>query len=134
MDAAKQVTSVATVKKDLLRSEKEYVYMLSILVDQYLCQLGESFHRPDFILDRRRAIFGNVEEVYQLHKKILKLLEQAKSTDDMCGVFLKMVSYLYIKSSFLKRISNFFHKYSFFFLVKSSFLPKYTLSHINWCG
>ena len=102
MDAAKQVRSVATVKKDLLRSEKEYVYMLSILVDQYLCQLGESSHRPDFILDRRRAIFGNVEEVYQLHKKILKLLEQAKSTDDMCGVFLKMVSYLYIKGSFLK--------------------------------
>ena len=83
--------SVAMVTKELCESEEEYVYCLSLLVDHYLGELATSPHRPDFIVKRKAEVFGNAEEVYAVHKKLLKQLRDAKGTEQICRCFLQLV-------------------------------------------
>ena len=93
VDAGKkaQLRSVATVTKELCESEEEYVYCLSLLVEHYLAELACSPHRPDFIVERKDEVFGNIEEVYAVHKKLLDLLRKAKGTEQICRSFLQLV-------------------------------------------
>jgi triple functional domain protein len=138
VDAGKriQVRSVAMVKKDLLRSENEYVYRLSVLVDEYLCQLAQSSNRPDFVVDRKKAIFGNVEEVYSMHKKLKTSLDRAKATDDVCKVFLNMELEFRIYVNYLRTVSvgwQTLKRYggNFFENVRKDFRLSYTIAECH---
>ena len=93
VDAGKKTKfrGVTMVTKELYESEEEYVYCLGLLVNHYLKELDHSPHRPDFIVERKGEVFGNTEEVYAVHKKLLEQLRQAKGTEQICRCFLQMV-------------------------------------------
>ena len=102
VDAGKRapLRSVAMVKKDILSSEETYVYCLSLIVDGYLAELEGNPHKPDFIIERKANIFGNVSEVYNLHKKLLDVLRKETGTEEMCKGFLQLVSSSLVDESY----------------------------------
>ena len=98
MDAGRrvQLRSIAMVKKDLLTSEEEYVYCVGLIVDGYLAELEGNPHKPDFIVERRASIFGNIGDVYDLHKKLLDGVRKNTTTDSLCEGFLQLVCVYFV--------------------------------------
>jgi hypothetical protein len=101
-----QLRSIAMVKKDLLTSEEEYVYCVGLIVDGYLAELEGNPHKPDFIVERRASIFGNIGDVYDLHKKLLDGVRKNTTTDSLCEGFLQLDSSFQVYVEYLKTISS----------------------------
>jgi triple functional domain protein len=86
------------IMTELLQTERSYVKDLHVCIQNYLKELRssrESSH-PNGLKAKEKAIFGNIEDIYEFHKEIfVKELEKYETMpEDVGHCFVTWVSHL----------------------------------------
>eukprot|EP00794_Sanderia_malayensis_P017293 gene17293-19023_t len=79
------------VWKELLQTEHEYVKDLEAIIKNYIPALSNS-KTPEELKGKERLIFGNIEDIYEFHKNVVKkeLEKLDNAPDRLANDFLKM--------------------------------------------
>ncbi|KPM11748.1 Divergent CRAL/TRIO, RhoGEF and Spectrin repeat containing protein [Sarcoptes scabiei] len=74
------------IMEELLRTERSYVEDLKLCIDTYLKDFRSCEILPSFLQSKERLLFGNIEQIYDFHKRIfLKELEKYEQIPEDVG-------------------------------------------------
>lgn len=57
------------IMEELLRTERTYVDDLKLCIDTYLKDFNSCENLPTFLQNKERLLFGNIEQIYDFHKR-----------------------------------------------------------------
>ena len=73
--------------KELIQTEKDYVYDLEHIVKGYLKEFARAGKKiPAYLRGKKNIIFGNIEQIYEFHKNdFLLQLESCQDQPSLVG-------------------------------------------------
>ena len=73
--------------KELIQTEKDYVYDLEHIVKGYLKEFARAGKKiPAYLRGEKNTIFGNIEQIYEFHKNyFLRELESCQDQPSLVG-------------------------------------------------
>lgn len=93
-DSPEAARKRSQVMKELIQTEKDYVYDLKHIVKGYLKEFAQAGKRiPADLQGKKNIIFGNIKQIYEFHKKdFLRELESCQDQPSLVGATFIMKS------------------------------------------
>ena len=126
--------------KELIQTEKDYVYDLEHIVKGYLKEFAHAGKKiPAYLQGKKNTIFGNIEQIYEFHKNyFLRELESCQDQPSLvagtfirkCYKFEMYVTYCKNKQSSEELVLDYINLP--FFKVRFLFTEMQTIIKLSW--
>ena len=123
--------------KELIQTEKDYVYDLEHIVKGYLKEFARAGKKiPAYLRGEKNTIFGNIEQIYEFHKNyFLHELESCQDQPSLVGgTFIRKCNEfeMYVTYCKNKQSSEELELDLPFFKVRFLFTEMQTIIKLSW--